>query len=190
MDKQRARSKQEKEFRAVGIINSAKKLYLETPTQLPEVSKIINQAGMAKGSFYNYFNSKEEIFLEILKREYKNWFYNFGSSKQLTRFEHWEMFKPLISSEIFLKLSIHGQLKNSEGISIERRFEFQEFLDSHIGMLSEKLSRDFKMNKNDIKQNVYQSLSLIIGHQLYLRDSEFISSIKDGLKKIWENQRE
>lgn len=184
MEKQRARSQQEKEFRAIGIIDSAKKLYLENPTSLPEVAKIINQAGMAKGSFYNYFTSKEEIFLEILKREYKSWFYNF-SAQHLSVNDHWEMFKPLISSEIFLKLCIHGQIKNSEGISIEKRFEFQEFLDSHIEILSEKLSRDFKMKKSELKQNIQQSLSLILGHQLYSKESEFISSVRMGLRKIW-----
>lgn len=184
MEKQRARSQQEKEFRAIGIINSAKDLYLNNPTQFPEVSKIINKAGMAKGSFYNYFDSKEEIYLEILKREYKNWFYNFGT-EQLAANDYWAMFKPLISNPLFLRLSIHGQLKDSESISIEKRFEFQEFLNSHIDILAEKLSKEFKHSKVELKQNILQSLSLIIGHQLYTKESEFISSINSGLSKIW-----
>lgn len=184
MEKQRARSQAEKEFRAKGIIESAKKIYLETPTHLPEVAKIINQAGMAKGSFYNYFDSKEEIFLEILRREYKNWFYNFSNLK-LSRENIWEFFKPLIQSEVFIKLCIHGQIQNSEGISVEKKAQFQSYIDSHIEILSEKVASDLKINKQQAKQNIQQSLSLILGHQLYVRESEFLSSMKNGLTKIW-----
>lgn len=184
MEKQRARSQAEKEFRAKGIIESAKKIYLENPNHLPEVAKIINQAGMAKGSFYNYFTSKEEIFLEILRREYKQWFYNFSTQK-LSRNNYWDFFKSLIQSEVFLKLCIHGQIKNSEGISVEKRKEFQDYLDSHLEILSEKVAKDLTINKAQAKQNLQQSLSLIIGHQIYTRESEFISSMQSGLKKIW-----
>ena len=49
------------------ILEHAKKIFSEKGYHDTSVSDIISAAGMAQGSFYNYFKSKKAIFHEIIK---------------------------------------------------------------------------------------------------------------------------
>lgn len=44
---------------------------------LPSVNQIIQAAGEAKGTFYLYFKSKEEIYMEILTKEFEKFYSEF-----------------------------------------------------------------------------------------------------------------
>jgi AcrR family transcriptional regulator len=44
------------------------------------VEDITKAAGMAKGSFYQYFDSKESFFFEIVVQFHNEWFYNAGQT--------------------------------------------------------------------------------------------------------------
>lgn len=70
----RARGAKEKEQRRHSILESAKKLYLQDTSGLPTTAKIGKDAGVAKGTLYLYFRSKEEIFLAILEDFHLTWF--------------------------------------------------------------------------------------------------------------------
>jgi AcrR family transcriptional regulator len=48
---------------------AAQKVFLEKGYKSTNISDITNEAGMAVGSFYKYFKSKEELFLEIYIQE-------------------------------------------------------------------------------------------------------------------------
>ena len=49
------------------LIEAAKKIFSEKGFYNAQISHIIDEAGVARGTFYLYFKSKEEIFREILK---------------------------------------------------------------------------------------------------------------------------
>lgn len=64
----------EKDTRGV-LIESAQKLMAENGFQSTKVEEITRNAGVAKGTFYNYFASKEDALFEIVKEkelEFKN----------------------------------------------------------------------------------------------------------------------
>ncbi|AZZ93727.1 TetR family transcriptional regulator [Hahella sp. KA22] len=67
----RAIDEQEKAARRLSILEAARALYLLQPTQLPSVISIAQQAGLAKGTVYLYFKTKEEIFLDLLGALYQ-----------------------------------------------------------------------------------------------------------------------
>lgn len=69
----RARGAKEKEIRRKSILESAVKLYKQDPSALPTTSLIGKDAGVAKGTLYLYFRSKEEIFLTILEEFHIAW---------------------------------------------------------------------------------------------------------------------
>jgi len=47
------------------LIESAIRMFQQNGFQMTRVSDIVADAGVAQGTFYNYFKSKEEIFKEI-----------------------------------------------------------------------------------------------------------------------------
>ncbi|MDK2124680.1 TetR/AcrR family transcriptional regulator [Parachitinimonas caeni] len=68
--KQRAIADEDKQARRDSLLAAARSLYLEDTRQLPAVSRIAEAAGLAKGTVYLYFQTKEEIFTALLDQEF------------------------------------------------------------------------------------------------------------------------
>lgn len=68
--KTRALTSDDKYIKRSIILNAARELFLANDRQLPAVANIANQAGLAKGTVYLYFSTKEEIFLALLAKEF------------------------------------------------------------------------------------------------------------------------
>ncbi len=49
------------------VINSAKKEFARVPVQEASIKNIVEEAGIARGSFYQYFESKEDLLIYIIK---------------------------------------------------------------------------------------------------------------------------
>ncbi len=58
------------------IINSSKELFFKKGYEKTTIAEIAEKSDIATGTVYNYFNSKGEILLEILKSEVKEKFSN------------------------------------------------------------------------------------------------------------------
>ncbi len=70
----RARHDDEKNERRESILTAAHSLFDINAGQLPTVSQISKKAGIAKGTLYLYFKSKEEVFLALQEKIYLEWF--------------------------------------------------------------------------------------------------------------------
>ena len=70
VEKTRAVDAVDKALRRHSLMNAGRELFLLDPPALPSVQSIADRAGLAKGTVYLYFNSKEEIFLAILSELY------------------------------------------------------------------------------------------------------------------------
>ena len=55
------------------IINACKKLYQTMSFKEITLKEISNETSFTRTSIYNYFQTKEEIFLALLQREYGLW---------------------------------------------------------------------------------------------------------------------
>ena len=55
------------------IINACEKLYESSGFNEISISSIGDETTFSRTSIYNYFHTKEEIFLALLKREYDKW---------------------------------------------------------------------------------------------------------------------
>lgn len=60
---------EDKEARRDAILAAARTLFLRDPEKLPSAAAIATEAGLAKGTVYLYFATKEEIFMELLQIE-------------------------------------------------------------------------------------------------------------------------
>ncbi len=61
MTTQRALGVEDKEERKQELLDAVEKLYLKHPDRMPNVSEVADQAGLAKGTVYLYFPTKEDM---------------------------------------------------------------------------------------------------------------------------------
>lgn len=54
------------------VIKMAHQLFVDKGFQATSIQDILDYSGIAKGTFYNYFSSKNELLIEIFKSIYKN----------------------------------------------------------------------------------------------------------------------
>jgi len=59
----------DKQARRASILAAASRLFLLTPDKLPSAAMIADAAGLAKGTVYLYFSTKEAIFMALLQEE-------------------------------------------------------------------------------------------------------------------------
>jgi AcrR family transcriptional regulator len=72
--KQRAIAAEDKEERGNAILDAAEALYLEHPDRIASVAEVAHAAGLAKGTVYLYFPSKEEMLLALHERHVGQFF--------------------------------------------------------------------------------------------------------------------
>lgn len=70
----RARSQDQKGERRQEILAAAITLLREKPYHKITMADVAKKAGMAKGTLFLYFGTKEELFLVIVSREFERWF--------------------------------------------------------------------------------------------------------------------
>jgi AcrR family transcriptional regulator len=80
MGKQRATSEQAKRERRATIVNAALDLLMEHPYHDISISQIARTAGVAKGTVYLYFETKEELFLAVFEDLLGEWFDDISSA--------------------------------------------------------------------------------------------------------------
>ena len=72
--KQRAMAVEDKEERRQAILDAVEKLYLMQPERMPNVAEVAEAAGLAKGTVYLYFPTKEEMLLALHERHVASFF--------------------------------------------------------------------------------------------------------------------
>jgi AcrR family transcriptional regulator len=65
-----SRTVKEPEERKTEIMNAALELFMKQGFAETSVSRIVKKVGVAQGTFYNYFQSKKQILLEIIDRRF------------------------------------------------------------------------------------------------------------------------
>ena len=72
--RQRARNDEDKQARRAAILTDAGALLREHAYATLTMAQVASACGLAKGTLYLYFRSKEELFLALLERELLEWF--------------------------------------------------------------------------------------------------------------------
>src|SRR6266568_2508743 len=72
--RQRAVQAEDKEERRNAILDAAERLFLDFPDRLANVAEVADAAGLAKGTVYLYFASKEELLLALHERNSDRFF--------------------------------------------------------------------------------------------------------------------
>jgi AcrR family transcriptional regulator len=69
----RARRPEQKQERKDAILDAAAALYDREGLEKASLNAIAREAGISKANIYRYFESREEIFLHLVKADYQKW---------------------------------------------------------------------------------------------------------------------
>jgi len=72
--KRRAMSPTQKEERRQAILDAALQLFEQTAYQEISMAQVAQKVGVAKGTVYLYFKTKEELFLALQTQQFEAWF--------------------------------------------------------------------------------------------------------------------
>ncbi len=184
MAKIRSTSDEEKAKKKEHIKSCALSLYQKSG-QLCSVDKIVKESGVAKGTFYLYFKTKEEVFLDILSDMYMAYlnevFQELNFEKMTLELLADSLVKPLIGNKDFLRLASIGPGILEKNVSEEKIIEFKLMLMQAMQKLGEVfLHLNPKLKPEKVSEMIVISFSLIIG--VFQQ-----SDISGELKKLSEN---
>ncbi len=143
---QRANKPQQKLERRQDLIKTAWQLLQQTSYSAITMSSVAQQAGVAKGTIYRYFLSKEALFLSVQEQQLDLWFNTLD--QQLAALPHTDTIQP-VTAVIWRSIELHStmlQVLSSTHHIVEQSsrpaevLQFKRFLHQrvqHTGMLLE-----------------------------------------------------
>jgi AcrR family transcriptional regulator len=137
MTKLRARSDDDKELRRRAILAAARRLLERAPVGELTVADVAREAGLAKGSVFRYFPTREELVLAVFEEELAAMFAHLGQAIAAT---------PALSGEALARLLAHGLVERpvflqlatvvhavlERNISLPAAVRFKTALDGHL----------------------------------------------------------
>ena len=73
ISRQRARSPQDKDLRRAHLIEAATRLFADADFDAVTIARVAEAVGVAKGTAYIYFATKETLFVELVHAELTQW---------------------------------------------------------------------------------------------------------------------
>lgn len=73
ISQQRARSAEDKDLRRAQLVEAATRLFADADFDAVTIARVAEAAGVAKGTAYIYFATKEALFLELVRAELTAW---------------------------------------------------------------------------------------------------------------------
>ena len=169
MIKQRAVAVQDKQERRNAILDAAQALFFEQPDRLANVAEVADTAGVAKGTVYLYFPSKEEMLLALHERHVGAFFaaliarldgpgpLDFDAIFAVPR-EH------IVRSAWYLPLTSRCLTLMEREIPLERAIEFKLRVGQMLATAGGKLERHFpRLAPGEGVALLCNSYSLMIG---------------------------
>lgn len=132
--------------RKTEIVNACEELYKTTGFKEITIKDISEKTTFSRPSIYNYFETKEEIFLALLKKEYVLWIKDL--EKMITTYERLnkddfakELSKTIASRNNMLKLLAMNLYDIEENSSLNALVDFKQVYGNSINTVKSCLSK-------------------------------------------------
>lgn len=132
--------------RKTEIVNACEELYKSTGFKEITIKDISEKTTFSRPSIYNYFETKEEIFLALLKKEYILWIQDL--EKMITTYESLnkddfakELSKTIASRNNMLKLLAMNLYDIEENSSLNALVDFKQVYGNSINTVKSCLSK-------------------------------------------------
>jgi AcrR family transcriptional regulator len=167
--RQRAMQAEDKQERHTAILDAAERLLASGPERVASVAEVADEAGLAKGTVYLYFPSKEELLLAVHERGIDGFFraviaraeaappLAIDDMLRLTR-EH------IVLPPLFLKLAAHCFGFMAHGIPEAAAAAFRQRMDVRLTRAGAGIERHFpQLPRGGGVTLLRQSYALIMG---------------------------
>ena len=161
-------SKETADIRKEEIISACEKLYEDISFNDISIKLISEKTSFSRPSIYNYFNTKEEIFLSIVTREYDKWIEDLNKIYNKNSMSKEEFAKELAHSLErrikLLNLISVNMYDMEENSSIEYVTDFKKSYGKSLETVKRCLIKFFpKMTENEIEEFIYTFFPFMIG---------------------------
>jgi AcrR family transcriptional regulator len=164
----RARTQEAKESRRMDLIQAARILFEQQGYVMPSVTDIVSQADLAKGTFYLYFETKEELFLEMLELGFMQWMASLQEHIDRSTLDDparlaQAVVKPILHDSCFLQLASMAQSILEQNLRAERAIAFKQRLGQGMEALAQDLQERFEVSAPLMIDLMMDCYAVIIG---------------------------
>jgi len=182
LQKQRARSVEDKALRWRSILHSTRALYRHQISSaqahvLPSADEIARHAGISKATLFLYFRNKEEIFLQLLLEEFHKWGSDIikevdrriakETSTKIRRAKpEWvasAIEASLKKRDDLLNMNLHASVNLETFCSDEALNTYKMSIGQFAASLALELSTRLPLKPDEISDRLLQSFSVVIG---------------------------
>ncbi len=140
------------------IVNACEKLYLEHSFKEISILSISEKTSFSRPSIYNYFETKEEIFLELFKKEYDKWIKDLEIIEKKYKNLSIDMFADLIANSLqkritLLKLLAMNIYDMEENSRIENLTNFKQSYGKGVNIIRNILKSNFEFMSEEKTAN-------------------------------------
>ena len=157
------------------IINACEELYKTKSFKEITIKDIGEKTSFSRPSIYNYFQTKEEIFLALLKREYERWLKDLEAiyikNNKLKKVEFAKQIAETIEKrEQLLKLLSMNLYDMEENSRMEQLVDFKKSYGESLKSIKKCLDKFFKNMKEEEKEKfIFSFFPLMYGIYPYTR---------------------
>ena len=167
------------------IINACEKLYENLDFKDINIKLIAGLISVGRTSIYNYFQTKEEIFLALLEREYLKW--NDDLSNVLKNNEKLskegfidKITDSLIKRKTLLKLISMNMFEIEANSRVESITNFKLAFKESISLLEQCLCKFFNTKEDEAEEITFTILPFLVGIYPY---TSLTYKMKEAIKK-------
>ena len=160
------------------IINACEELYKTKSFKEITLKDISEKTSFSRPSIYNYFQTKEEIFLALLKREYEKWLKDleeiYIKNDKLEKAEFAKKIaKTIEKREQLLKLLSMNLYDMEENSRMEQLVDFKKSYGESLKTIRKFLDKFFKNMKEEEKEKfIFSFFPLMYGIYPYTRATD------------------
>ena len=163
------------------IINACEKLYKNLDFKDINIKIIGEQISVGRTSIYNYFQTKEEIFLALLEREYRRWNEDLSTILEKNKTLSKENFidtitASLIKRKTLLKLISMNMFEMEANSRVENITNFKLAFKESVSLLEECLCKFFNVKDSEAEEITFTILPFLVGIYPY-------TSLTDKMKE-------
>ena len=163
---QRARSLEQKALRRRAVLQVAETYLLEVGYEAFSMSKLAKKIGLAKGTLYLYFQTREELFLTIYDQSLIRWsqtFIDSISDSMTSKAYSQKLFSTASADGTFVPLLIRLEHMIEHNVAIPRLISSKQVFINQVEVLAEVTSNSLRLSKAQAIEVVKTMGVLLIG---------------------------